>query len=116
MKIVTNRSRGWTRTAVDAPIAAEENIDRPLSVCIRAALAGDLMRRYLLHRGFEVVYVYNFTDVDDKIIERANEEGVPYPVVSERNIEAFLRAAALHNLMPATHYPRATAHIGEILA
>jgi len=83
---------------------------------IRAALSGDLMRRYLLHRGFVVTYVYNFTDVDDKIIERANAEGVPYQVVSERNIEAFLRAAAQHNLMPATHYPRATAHIPEILA
>jgi cysteinyl-tRNA synthetase len=83
---------------------------------IRAALSGDLMRRYLLHCGFEVVYVYNFTDVDDKIIERANAEGVEYQVVSERNIQAFLRAAEQHNLMPATHYPRATAHIGEILA
>jgi cysteinyl-tRNA synthetase len=83
---------------------------------IRAALSGDLMRRYLLHSGFEVVYVYNFTDVDDKIIERANAEGVAYQVVSERNIQAFLRAAEQHNLMPATHYPRATAHIGEILA
>ena len=83
---------------------------------IRAALSGDLMRRYLLHRGFDVVYVYNFTDVDDKIIERANAEGVAYQVVSERNIQAFLRAADQHNLLPATHYPRATAHIAEILA
>jgi cysteinyl-tRNA synthetase len=83
---------------------------------IRAALSGDLMRRYLIHSGLEVVYVYNFTDVDDKIIERANEEGVEYPVVSERNIQAFLRAAEQHHLMPATHYPRATAHIPEILA
>jgi cysteinyl-tRNA synthetase len=83
---------------------------------IRAALSGDLMRRYLLHSGFEVVYVYNFTDVDDKIIERANAEGVAYQVVSERNIQAFLEAAEQHHLMPATHYPRATAHIGEILA
>jgi cysteinyl-tRNA synthetase len=83
---------------------------------IRAALSGDLMRRYLLHRGFDVIYVYNFTDVDDKIIERANAEGVDYTVVSERNIQAFLRAAEQHNLMPATHYPRATAHIPEIQA
>ncbi len=83
---------------------------------IRAALSGDLMRRYLLHRGFDVVYVYNFTDVDDKIIERANAEGVDYRVVSERNIQAFLRAAEQYHLMPATHYPRATAHIPEIQA
>ena len=83
---------------------------------IRAALSGDLMRRYLIHSGFEVVYVYNFTDVDDRIIERANEEGVDYQVVSERNIQAFLRAAEQHHLLPASHYPRATAHIGEIQA
>jgi len=83
---------------------------------VRAALAGDLMRRYLLHLGFEVTYVYNFTDVDDRIIERAGAEGIEYRAVSERNIEAFLSAAALHNLLPATHYPRATQHIPEILA
>src|SRR5438094_2751808 len=83
---------------------------------VRAALAGDLMRRYLLHLGFDVTYVYNFTDVDDRIIERAGAEGVEYRAVSERNIAAFLSAAQLHNLLPATHYPRATQHIPEILA
>ena len=82
---------------------------------VRAALSGDIMRRYLVHLGFEVVYVYNFTDVDDRIIERAAAEGVDYQLVSERNIEAFLGAAAQHNILPATHYPRATRHIPEIL-
>jgi cysteinyl-tRNA synthetase len=81
---------------------------------IRAALSGDLMRRYLVHLGYEVTYVYNFTDVDDKIIARAADEKVEYEVVSERNIEAYLRLAALHNILPATHYPRATRHIGEM--
>src|SRR5262249_58492348 len=60
---------------------------------IRAALSGDVMRRYFMDLGFEVTYVYNFTDVDDRIIERAAEEGVDYQVVSERNINAFLSAA-----------------------
>src|SRR4029077_20991123 len=83
---------------------------------IRASLSGEVMRRYLEHLGYEVSYVYNFTDVDDKIIERANTEGVDYVAVSERNIEAYLRFAPLHNIKPATHYPRATRHIGEILA
>ena len=90
--------------------------DKPHVGHIRASLSGEVMRRYLEHIGYEVSYVYNFTDVDDKIIERANTEGVEYGAVSERNIEAYLRFAALHNIKPATHYPRATRHVGEILA
>jgi cysteinyl-tRNA synthetase len=90
--------------------------DKPHVGHIRASLSGEVMRRYLEHLGYEVTYVYNFTDVDDKIIERANQEGLEYGAVSERNIEAYLRFAMLHNIKPATHYPRATRHIGEILA
>jgi cysteinyl-tRNA synthetase len=83
---------------------------------IRASLSAEVMRRYLEHLGFEVTYVYNFTDVDDKIIERAAAEGVEYASVSERNIEAYLRFADLHNIKRATHYPRATRHIPEMHA
>ncbi len=89
--------------------------DRPHVGHIRASLSGDLMRRYLAHLGYHVTYVYNFTDVDDKIIERANREGVDYTAVSERNIESYLRFADLHNVQRATFYPRATQHIAEIL-
>jgi cysteinyl-tRNA synthetase len=90
--------------------------DKPHVGHIRASLSGDLMRRYLAHLGYDVTYVYNFTDVDDKIIEKANREGVDYAAVSERNIEAYLRYADLHNIQRATVYPRATQHIGEIQA
>jgi cysteinyl-tRNA synthetase len=90
--------------------------DRPHVGHIRASLAGDLMRRYLLHLGFDVVYVYNFTDVDDRIIDKANQEGIEFQSVSQRNIDAYLRYADLHNITRATHYPRATQHIAEILA
>ena len=83
---------------------------------IRASLAGEVMRRYLEHLGYAVTYVYNFTDVDDKIIERAQSEGLDWHEVSERNIEAYLRFATLHNIQPATHYPRATRHIPEMHA
>jgi len=83
---------------------------------IRASLAGEIMRRYFEHRGFEVAYVYNFTDVDDKIIERANAEGTTFETVSERNIEAYMRAADACNIRRATVYPRATRHIAEMLA
>ncbi len=81
---------------------------------IRASLSAEVMRRYLEHLGYEVSYAYNFTDVDDKIIERANAEGVDYQGVSERNIDAYLKFADLHNVKRATVYPRATQHIGEM--
>jgi cysteinyl-tRNA synthetase len=90
--------------------------DKPHVGHIRASLSGELMRRYLEHLGYEVTYVYNFTDVDDKIIEKANREGVGFDTVSERNIDAYLRYADLHNILRATVYPRATRHIPEILS
>jgi cysteinyl-tRNA synthetase len=83
---------------------------------IRASLSGEVMRRYFEHSGYRVNYVYNFTDVDDKIIERAGAEGLDWRTVSQRNIDAYLRFAALHNILPATHYPRATEHIAEMHA
>jgi cysteinyl-tRNA synthetase len=90
--------------------------NRPHVGHIRSSLSGDVMRRYLQFLGFEVTYLYNFTDVDDKIIARANDEGVAYESVSQRNIDAYLEVAGLHNITPATHYPRATAHIAEMHA
>jgi cysteinyl-tRNA synthetase len=90
--------------------------DRPHVGHMRSSLSGEIMRRYLEHLGYQVTYVYNFTDVDDKIIERAGKEGVEYESVSERNIEAYLRGADLHNIKRATVYPRATRHIPEIHA
>jgi cysteinyl-tRNA synthetase len=83
---------------------------------IRASISGEVMRRYLEHLGYRVTYVYNFTDVDDKIIDRAAAEGLEWREVSQRNIDAYLRFAALHNIEPATHYPRATQHIAEMHA
>jgi cysteinyl-tRNA synthetase len=83
---------------------------------MRSSLSGEVMRRYFEHLGFEVQYAYNFTDVDDKIIERATTEGVTWESVSERNIDAYLRFADLHNILRATVYPRATKHIGEMHA
>ena len=83
---------------------------------IRASLSAEVMRRYLEHMGLEVSYAYNFTDIDDKIIERATSEGVAWESVSERNIEVYLQYADLHNIKRATVYPRATQHIGEMHA
>ena len=81
----------------------------------RAALSGDVIRRFLEFSGFRVRYVTNFTDVDDKIIERANEEGVTYREIAERNIEAYYRVSDALHIRRADHYPRATEHIAEII-
>jgi len=90
--------------------------DKPHVGHMRYAVSGDVIRRVLEWKGFEVTYVTNFTDIDDRIIARGIEEGIPYEQVSQRNIDAFLRYAKLLNIKPATHYPRATEHIPEILA
>jgi cysteinyl-tRNA synthetase len=90
--------------------------DKPHVGHMRYAVAGDVIRRYLESRGFEVTYVTNFTDIDDRIIERANKEGIPFEKVSERNMKAFITYADLLNIKRATHYPRATEHIPEIIA
>ena len=90
--------------------------DKPHMGHMLAFVSGDMIRRYLEYLGFDVAYVQNFTDIDDKIIDRANQEGVDYRVVVERNIEAYHRIAAAVNIKPATLYPYATQHIPEIIA
>ncbi|MGH7725766.1 MAG: cysteine--tRNA ligase [Candidatus Eiseniibacteriota bacterium] len=89
--------------------------DKPHVGHIRSSIVGDTVRRWLEHLGYEVAYVYNFTDVDDKIIGRANEEGLTFKEVAQRNIDAYLHYADLHNVKRATVYPRATEHIPEML-
>jgi len=80
-----------------------------------AFVAGDLIRRYLKFKGYEVKYVQNFTDIDDKIIAKANEEGIDYAELAERNIEEYFKCAKLLNILPADVYPRATEHIEDII-
>ena len=89
--------------------------DKPHVGHMRYAVAADVIRRYLESKGYDVTYVTNFTDIDDRIIDRANKEGVPFEKVSERNMEAFLTYADLLNIKRATHYPRATGHLPEII-
>lgn len=90
--------------------------DKPHMGHMLAFVSGDMIRRYLEYLGYEVTYVQNFTDIDDKIIDRANKEGIDYRAVVERNIEAYHRIAKAVNIKPATLYPYATKHIAEILA
>jgi cysteinyl-tRNA synthetase len=90
--------------------------DKPHVGHLRSAVANDTIRRYLTHLGYEVTFVYNFTDIDDKIIARANEEGISYREVAERNIAAYYEFADKMFVHRASVYPKATEHIAEILA
>ncbi len=74
----------------------------------------DVLRRYFEFRGYEVNFVQNFTDIDDKIIRRANEEGTTFDVVSEKYIQEFETDAKGLGVKPATTHPRATENIDEI--
>lgn len=76
----------------------------------------DTLRRYLSWRGYEVTFVQNFTDVDDKMINRANEEGVTVAELAERYIQAYFQDADGLGVQRATVHPRATEHIPEIIA
>jgi cysteinyl-tRNA synthetase len=89
--------------------------DKPHIGHMLAFVSGDMIRRYLEHSGYDVKYVQNFTDIDDKILEKAKEEGVDYREVAERNVQAYFEAAKKLHIKPATLYPRATEHIKEIL-
>ncbi|MDD2362809.1 MAG: cysteine--tRNA ligase [Oscillospiraceae bacterium] len=76
----------------------------------------DVLHRYLDWRGWDVRFVQNFTDIDDKIINRANEEGVTYDVIAQRYIDEFWKDAQGLNILRATEHPRATENIDEIIA
>ena len=76
----------------------------------------DVLRRYLEYRGNKVTFVQNFTDIDDKIIKRANEENSDYITVSEKYIEEYKKDAKGLNVREATIHPRATENIDEIIS
>lgn len=81
----------------------------------RSAIAFDTIRRYFEYRGYEVNYVSNFTDVDDKMIAAAAEQGITVPELGDKYIDAFNEDTAPLNIKPATVRPRATEHIPEII-
>ena len=73
------------------------------------------LRRYFIWRGYEVKYVQNFTDVDDKIINRAREEGITAPEVSEKYIKEYFEDAKALNVLPADVHPKVSEHIDDII-
>ena len=81
----------------------------------RPMIVFDTVRRYMEHRGYEVNYVSNFTDVDDKIIKKANEEGNDPSVISERYIAECKKDMEALRVKPATTHPTATCEIGGMI-
>ena len=75
----------------------------------------DLLRRYLEYRGYQVTFVQNFTDIDDKMIKRANEEGTTVAELGDRFIDEYFKDADALGIHRASMHPRATRHIGEII-
>ncbi|TYC48866.1 cysteine--tRNA ligase [Weissella muntiaci] len=81
----------------------------------RSAIAFDTIRRYFEYRGYDVNYVSNFTDVDDKMIKQAAADGITVPELADKYIAAFNEDTLPLNIKPATVRPRATEHIPEII-
>ncbi len=75
----------------------------------------DTLRKYLEYRGYKVKFVQNFTDVDDKIINKAREEGVTAPEISEKYIAEYFKDAAALNVKKADVHPKVSEHIPEII-
>ncbi len=82
----------------------------------RVMVAFDVITRYLRHRGYQVTYVRNITDVDDKIFNRANENGEPFTALTARFIDAMHEDERALGVLSPDQEPRATQHIGEIIA
>ncbi len=82
----------------------------------RSLVVFDMFRRILEYRGYEVKFVQNFTDIDDKMIKRANEEGTTVPAIAEKYIGEYMTDAGGLGITPATIHPKATENIPEIIA
>lgn len=81
----------------------------------RSAVVFDVIRRWLEYRGYKVIYVRNYTDVDDKIIKRAKEEGISWKEVAEKYIASYEKDMEALNVKEPTYKPRVTEHIREII-
>ncbi|KPQ23457.1 MAG: cysteine--tRNA ligase [Halomonas sp. HL-48] len=82
----------------------------------RVMVAFDVITRYLRERGYGVNYVRNITDIDDKILKRADENNETITALTERMIDAMHEDEARLNVLPPSHEPRATGHVGDIIA
>lgn len=81
----------------------------------RTFIMTDIIRRYLIYKNYDVKFVMNLTDIDDKIIKKANEENIPAAEVAKKYSEEFFKDIKALKIKPADYYPRATEHMSEIL-
>lgn len=81
----------------------------------RPFIVFDALRRYMEYSGYNVTFVQNFTDIDDKIIDRANRDGISMAKLSEKNIADYFEDADALGVHRATHHPRATEYVGKII-
>ena len=81
----------------------------------RPFIVFDVLRRYMEYRGYEVTFVQNFTDIDDKMIKKANEEGVTVKDIADRYIAEYYTDAKALGIRPATVHPKATEHMPQII-
>ncbi|ADY73960.1 cysteinyl-tRNA synthetase [Desulfurobacterium thermolithotrophum DSM 11699] len=81
----------------------------------RSAIVFDVIRRWFEYRGYRVIYVRNYTDVDDKIIKRSKEEGIPWYEVAKKYIESYEEDMKALNIKEPTYKPKVTEHIEEII-
>ena len=82
----------------------------------RSALVFDVLRRYMEYSGYQVAFVKNFTDVDDKIIKRANEQGVACEAITTKYIDAYYEDMGKLGIRKPTEEPKATEHMADIIA
>jgi cysteinyl-tRNA synthetase len=82
----------------------------------RSAVVFDVVRRWVTFRGYEVVYVYNITDVEDKIIAASQRERITWREVADRYTESYLEELRQLAVMPPTYMPRASEHISQIVS
>ena len=82
----------------------------------RSAIVFDVIYRYFLARGYKVIYVRNFTDIDDKIIKKSQLEGIAWDEIGRKYIESFYEDMDALNVLRPTYEPRATQHIEEMVS
>lgn len=88
--------------------------DRPHIGHIRASITADILKRYFEYSGFDVTLITNFTDIDDKLIEKENETGEDFRSIARRIIDEYFENADKLNIKRADFFPEATKHIQEI--